>query len=340
MRPTIRSLVTSRLVVGTLFCVAAVAAGCSSTSVPIGADGTNNSDLNAIDAGTGLCGASPCNTGELCCAGADEYCSPTCMAVPTCPVYGKPCAVADSGTTTGDAGATDTGPATDAGDCCPATFDLYSCTFPDGGAGQACHNPAMGCSSSTTCGEGCDPVVTGRCGGPTLTWYTTCGDPVCPAADGGNEDAGVCAPVGSACTTKGQMCGTPTSQNCGAVEICDDHDPKAMGCPISSRKFKDDIEYLDDASLAKLHDETLGMHLATYNYKSQFADPNPKHLGFIIEDDPQSLAVDRGHDRVDMYGYLSMIVATMQVQEKEIAALRSELEATRHAGSSKAPPRK
>jgi hypothetical protein len=68
------------------------------------------------------------------------------------------------------------------------------------------------------------------------------------------------------------------------------------------------------------------MHLATYNYKTTVDDPNPKHLGFIIEDNPpQSPAVDWSHDRVDLYGYLSMVVATMQVQEKEIAELRREL---------------
>jgi hypothetical protein len=49
--------------------------------------------------------------------------------------------------------------------CCPPSWDMYACTFPDGGAGLACHNPALGCASSLTCGEGCDPVVTGRCGG-------------------------------------------------------------------------------------------------------------------------------------------------------------------------------
>ncbi|HEY5961712.1 MAG TPA: hypothetical protein VIV60_34370 [Polyangiaceae bacterium] len=47
--------------------------------------------------------------------------------------------------------------------CCPANFDLYSCTHPDGSKGLACHNPAMGCPSSRECGQGCDPVVSGRC---------------------------------------------------------------------------------------------------------------------------------------------------------------------------------
>jgi hypothetical protein len=144
------------------------------------------------------------------------------------------------------------------------------------------------------------------------------------------NDAGApCPPVGSSCSIQGQQCGTrnPNVQ-CGAVEQCDDHNP-AVACPISSRKFKDDIEYVDEAGLRRLHDETLRTRLATYNYKGQYADPEPKHLGFVIEDNPNSLAVDRGHDRVDIYGYLSMVVATMQVQEKEIAELRRELDLAR-----------
>jgi hypothetical protein len=51
----------------------------------------------------------------------------------------------------------------DGGSCCPVSWLLYACTYPDGGAGQACHNPLTACVSSQTCGEGCDRVVTGRC---------------------------------------------------------------------------------------------------------------------------------------------------------------------------------
>ncbi|MGD0950014.1 MAG: Ig-like domain-containing protein [Candidatus Binatia bacterium] len=47
--------------------------------------------------------------------------------------------------------------------CCPLGWFLYGCTFPDGGTGFACHNPALGCASSEVCGQGCDPVVTGAC---------------------------------------------------------------------------------------------------------------------------------------------------------------------------------
>ncbi len=174
-----------------------------------------------------------------------------------------------------------------------------------------------------------------------LHWYLTCGDPVCSApsfdagiqTDGAVQDAATCLGIGASCSTMGQTCGGP--DNCNSVETCLDHDPQtAGGCPISSRKFKDDIEYLDPAQLERIHDEVLRVRLATYNYKGQYADPNPKHLGFIVEDNPQSLAVDRGHDRVDLYGYLSMVVAAMQVQEKEIASLKQELAETREGACS------
>lgn len=48
--------------------------------------------------------------------------------------------------------------------CCPTDFILYPCKQPDGTNSFACHNPAMGCASSSTCGLGCDPEVTGTCG--------------------------------------------------------------------------------------------------------------------------------------------------------------------------------
>jgi hypothetical protein len=124
---------------------------------------------------------------------------------------------------------------------------------------------------------------------------------------------------------------------CGAVEECSATDP-AVNCPLSSRHFKNDIHYVDDAQLEQLHDEALHIRLATYNYKAQFADPHPTHLGFIIEDDPQSPAVDGTLDRVDMYGYVSMVVAAMQSQEKEIAELRRELDGARAAGCAVSGP--
>jgi Antistasin family len=166
-----------------------------------------------------------------------------------------------------------------------------------------------------------------------LKWYWTCGDPVCqvPTSDAGlKDDAGTaCPPVGSSCPAKGETCGTRNaSTQCGAIEECDDQNPAVM-CPVSSRRFKNGIEYVDGARLAQLHDEAMRIRLATYNYKPEVADPKPRHLGFIIEDMPQSPAVEASQSRVDMYGYMSMVVAAMQVQEKEIEDLRRELDRAR-----------
>jgi hypothetical protein len=174
----------------------------------------------------------------------------------------------------------------------------------------------------------------------------TCGDPVCqaPSADAGwlTDDGGSpCPNVGTSCSMAGDTCGTSNpGLNCGAILRCDTHDPTMNpgGCPISSRQFKDGIHYADDATLAKLRDETLRLRLATYRYKPEVADPTREHLGFIIEDTPPgSPAVDPARQHVDLYGYMSMLVATLQVQEKEIADLRRELAAAKSARASSSP---
>ncbi len=178
-----------------------------------------------------------------------------------------------------------------------------------------------------------------------LSWYLTCGDPVCQAADSDagltDFDGGACPPIGSSCSTAGDACGTSNpAVACGAIAVCAARDPRSGvgGCPVSSRSFKDGIEYLDPVHLEQLHDQTLRIRLATYNYKAAYADPKSRHLGFIIEDDPASPAVDPAHDSIELYGYLSMVVATMQVQEKEIASLKQELAETRRSACR--PPEK
>jgi hypothetical protein len=98
--------------------------------------------------------------------------------------------------------------------------------------------------------------------------------------------------------------------------------PLTPYCPTSSRRYKDHIEYLDDKDLSALRDAVVRTRLATYRYRGRSDD----HLGFIIEDQPnRSPAVLPSGERVDLYGYVSMTVAALQTQQKEIDDLRAEL---------------
>jgi hypothetical protein len=47
--------------------------------------------------------------------------------------------------------------------CCPLGWDMYACKEENGSLGLNCHNPQLGCLSSSTCGGGCDVEVTHRC---------------------------------------------------------------------------------------------------------------------------------------------------------------------------------
>jgi hypothetical protein len=96
------------------------------------------------------------------------------------------------------------------------------------------------------------------------------------------------------------------------------------GCPVSTRRAKEGIHYLDDGEIRALAAQTLATPLATYRYK--LGGEGGERLGFVIEDQPAgSPAVVAGKDRVDLYGYASMTVATLQVQAEEIAELRREV---------------
>lgn len=91
----------------------------------------------------------------------------------------------------------------------------------------------------------------------------------------------------------------------------------------SSIEVKKDVQYLDDAARARIAEETLGMKLATYKYKN--ADQRER-LGFILEDSPNVPAADMNSKQVDLYAYASMVLATVQEQQKKIAALEAQIE--------------
>jgi hypothetical protein len=183
-----------------------------------------------------------------------------------------------------------------------------------------------------------DAAARDASGGGALAWYATCGDPVCGPADAGRPtgvDACTTERVGERCTTKDQQC--DPGSGCGTLLRCTDRDPKLQpgGCPISSRRFKADIRYLTAEDRRAIADELAALKLARYHYT---ADPQSRpRLGFIIEDAPHSPAVELDRDQVDLYAYVSMVVAALQderrareAQATELERLRAEVAQLRH----------
>ena len=171
-------------------------------------------------------------------------------------------------------------------------------------------------------------LLLSMCGnGPT--WFSTCGGPACRVDDGGDSGDPSCASLdagkGAPCSNVDQLCDPGTG--CGIRLKCTTSDPTNGGaCPVSRARFKRDIQYLGGEELDRLERELLGIKLATFRYETD--RPLRRHrLGFLRGDSQSSNAGDAEHDAVDLYGYTSMAVATLQVQAKELAALRAEVEA-------------
>ncbi len=101
--------------------------------------------------------------------------------------------------------------------------------------------------------------------------------------------------------------------------------PAAASCPISRARFKEDIAYLSEGELRAYHERIVSMPLASYHYRDA-RDLGPQ-LGFIIEDIEPSQAVSG--DRVNLYGYLSMAVAAIKVQQAQIESLQREVKQLR-----------
>ncbi|MDC3962633.1 tail fiber domain-containing protein [Polyangium jinanense] len=170
----------------------------------------------------------------------------------------------------------------------------------------------------------------GQGGGGSLQWYTTCGDPVCEIPDGGAmppQGVAVCTTEkeGEPCSQSGATC-WPEDSTCGVLLTCAASDPKDNpgGCPISRVSHKKDISYLSERAVEALADEAMAMRLSTWRYKGEDAAARP-HVGFLIDDMPESAAVAASGERVDLYGYTSMAIAATQVHDKRIDALEREL---------------
>jgi hypothetical protein len=85
---------------------------------------------------------------------------------------------------------------------------------------------------------------------------------------------------------------------------------------------------VSDAERVQYQRELLEMKLAIWRYKH---DPAKLRLGIIIDDDEGSPAVDARRDQLDLYGYTSMVVAALQVQAREIEALKRQVAALKKA---------
>jgi len=128
---------------------------------------------------------------------------------------------------------------------------------------------------------------------------------------------------GTACPTKGTICEI-TDDDCNGLLKCMD-EPVGLG-PISQRQHKEKISYLSKQDLAGQYQTLREIKLARYRYK--WDAPETERLGFIIDDIEnveQCAAVTENLDRVDLYGYVSMAVAAIQVQTKEIENLKAQM---------------
>ena len=192
-----------------------------------------------------------------------------------------------------------------------------------------CERQANGNCGWTSTPELTQCLIDAAGGNGTLHWYLTCGDPVCGISPDPFDDPAVrnCTTeqIGDPCTSEGELCDGVA--RCGASLICAASDPTMGpgGCPISRARFKQNISYLGEQGLREYHDQLMSMPLASYRYRH--APGAGPQLGFIIEDIEPSVAVSGDH--VNLYGYLSMAVAAIQVQQVEIASLRGEIDRLR-----------
>jgi hypothetical protein len=208
---------------------------------------------------------------------------------------------------------------------CGSPCDGKICGDPCSDGRQA--NVLMYCDLNGGCGLNvpvCSPPAS------RLHWESTCGFPVCGNPELEQLDSGApsCGAIHESdpCTDQDTTCNP--GLGCGVLLRCTNAPIDKSMCPISSERYKKDINYLTDSDLAKVANNVQKIKLATYYYKDQLPEEQ-KHLGFIIEDNPKTPAVFMSRDRVDLYGYASMAIAALQVQNRQIQAMEQELESLR-----------
>jgi hypothetical protein len=172
-----------------------------------------------------------------------------------------------------------------------------------------------------------ESTTDGTTGEGVLTWYSTCGDPVCSGYDGPWEGVPACGDIseGEPCSNEGETC--DFMSDCNAQLICATKDPKMGegGCPISRSEFKQDIAYLDSNERDAFYEQLLDMRMSTWRYKAR-AD-GKTHLGVILEDGEDQVWADPANDRVDLYSYGSLAIVGVQKQAGDIAELEAAVAA-------------
>ncbi len=180
-----------------------------------------------------------------------------------------------------------------------------------------------------------------------------------PGTDAGNDagcgDGGCAAPSGDCANTKcavNEVCvtktsGVQTTHQCYPLPACGCQGKSSCECiggcacgneqcqsltdgitcvgPVSRREFKTDISYVGDEEQKELARQALQTNLAEYRYKTE-PESAKRHLGFIIDDMPASSpAVAGDGTHVDLYGYSTMLLATVKEQQKQIDAMQKQI---------------
>jgi hypothetical protein len=180
-----------------------------------------------------------------------------------------------------------------------------SCTIADNGDGTA----------TISCDDGTWVTVGPECVS-TESPEVSCNDAVDNDCDGDVDALDLDCCVASV-QNESLNCGDGLDNDCDGAVDGDDSDCWS----VSRAKYKEHIHYIDAAERVRLAEKLLAVPLATYRYKGD----SRTNLGFIIEDIEPSVAVFAERDSVDLYGYTSMTVATLQTQAAQIEALQAEL---------------
>jgi hypothetical protein len=204
------------------------------------------------------------------------------------------------------------------GATCPATIEMARA--------QGCSNQGAVCPYGGLLCEctNCTAFPVGGCFA-TPSWQCDATPPAagCPASS---------PRLGDGCAQEGLDCEYGCNSPDGAVRCT--NGVWQIGsyemCPISARRFKRDIAYVTPADADALAAQVRATRLATYEYTIP-AMAGRRRLGFILEDQPHSFAADPEHSQVDLYGYVSMLVATVQSQDRTIQGFARRVEALERA---------